>query len=193
MSTTEDFENASVGRTAIHPLGSRAMKMDDGEWQRWMTPSGNQYNDEEMVFWEYMLESPASTTALEALDLAWDLAHEVKEGQIIPAGTRYLEFHISGLKENIAYVDIKISSELAPVFRTVEPLPEPDPEPEPDWLDAPAILATHPLCADTEQIGIWIPSNKDGVWEWPIQQGQFSAHWSELENVTPFYPKETGK
>lgn len=62
-----------------------------------------------------------------------------------------------------------------------------------DGLDAPAILASYPVCADTEQIGIWIPSHEKDKWEWPLQQGEFTAHWSELEDVTPLYPKETNK
>ena len=61
----------------------------------------------------------------------------------------------------------------------------------PEWLEAPAILASHPLCADTEQIGLWIPAmGSEDMWEWPLQQGEFIAHWSELEDVTPLYPKE---
>ena len=29
------------------------------------------------------------------------------------------------------------------------------------------------------------------MWELPAQQGEFRVHWSELENVSPLYPKES--
>lgn len=123
----------------------------------------------------------------EALDLAWELAHPVKEGQHIPEGTRYVRRSQSGgLTTFTATVGWTPTRLFAGITRILDPLPDP----EPDWLNAPAVLASHPVCADTEQIGIWIPSDKDGMWEWPIQQGEFMAHWSELEDVTPLYPKE---
>lgn len=186
MSTIKDFENAPVGATATHKVtGSRAMKINDGD-QHWITPRGSYLSDEDMALRGFTLDPSAPTTAREALDLAWELAHEVKPGQVIPAGTRFLQESPSGLVEYTAELDITITLELAPDFRTFDPLPEP----EPDWLDAPAILASHPLCADTEPIGLWIPARDEGMWEWPFQHGEFMAHWSELEDVTPLYPKE---
>lgn len=187
MSTIEDFENAPVGATATHKVtGSRAMKVNDGN-QHWITPRGNYLSDEDMETRGFTLDPSAPVTAREALDLAWELAHEVKLGQVIPKGDRFLEFYGSGLKEYTAQCDIKIDPGFVMTIRTLEPLPDP----EPDWLDAPAVLASHPLCADTEPIGLWIPvTGSKGMWEWPLQQGEFMAHWSELEDVTPLYPKE---
>lgn len=184
MSTIKDFENAPVGATATHKMtGGRAMRVDGVEW-RWIRTNGLFATDEQMKHWGYTLDPSVPVTAREALYLAWELAHEVKPGQVIPKGDRLLEFYDSGLKEYTAQRDIKIDPDLAPVFRTLDPLPDP----EPDWLDAPAILASHPLCADTEPIGLWIPASGEGMWEWP--HGEFEAHWSELEDVTPLYPKE---
>ena len=186
MSTIKDFENAPVGATATHEtMGLRVMKINDST-RDWITPRGGYLSDEEVASRDFALDPSAPTTAREALYLAWELAHEVKPGQVIPKGDRLLEFDDSGLKEYTAQCDIKIDPDLAPVFRTFVPLPDP----EPDWLDAPAVLASHPLCADTEQIGLWIPASGEGMWEWPFQQGEFKAHWSELEDVTPLYPKE---
>lgn len=89
MSTIEDFENAPVGATATHG-GSRAMKMD-GPKRYWVLQNGLRLNDKEMEHWDYTLDPfnrVSPTTAREALDLAWELAHPVKEGQTIPDATR---------------------------------------------------------------------------------------------------------
>lgn len=186
MSTIKDFENAPVGATATHKVtGSRAMKINDGG-QYWITPRRDYLSDEDMGLRGFTLDPSAPVTASEALDLAWELAHEVKPGQVIPADTRFLQNSSSGLGEHTAELDITITPAFAIDIRTFVPLPDP----EPDWLDAPAVLASHPLCADTEPIGLWIPASGEGMWEWPFQQGEFKAHWSELEDVTPLYPKE---
>lgn len=186
MSTIKDFENAPVGATATNEYGLRAIKLNyRGQWA---SQSGAMWDSGDMERYGYRLDpAPAPTTAREALALAWELAHPVKAGQIIPEDAEFIHLSPSG-----KYSHFKtrqggdaVSAQHAHEFRTLDPLPEP----EPAWLDAPAILASHPLCADTEQIGIWIPSNKDDMWEWPVQQGEFSAHWSELEEVTPLYPK----
>ena len=123
----------------------------------------------------------APKTAWEALDLAWDLAHPVKEGQVIPKGTRYLEVTLSGLRERTASGDRKITPELATV-RTLDPLPDP----EPDWLDAPAVLATHKDSHDRLSPSVWTRDPIDSD-RWVT--GPFSAHWSELTDVTPLYPE----
>ena len=127
-------------------------------------------------------------TAREALALAWELAHPVREGQVIPSGTEFLLSMSDGfyLHDFNAVSEYTANNQDETYLRTLDPLPDP----EPDWLDAPAVIASHPIYADTEQKGIWIPSNEEGMWEWPFQQGEFMAHWTELENVTPLYPKE---
>ena len=180
MSTVEDFENAPVGATATHSLGSRAMKIDDGE-QRWITPSGNQYNDGGMVFWEYTLDLPAPTTVREALDLAWELAHEVKPGQVIPADTRFLEVTGVGLGERIAHFDFEIDPSHVPNIRTLEPLPDP----EPDWLDAPAVIAVCWYC-ETETLHA-LPECGN---RWKCAECHTSTPWRSLTEVTPLYPEE---
>ena len=129
---------------------------------------------------EHTLNPSMPTTVREALDLAWELAHEVKEGQVIPEGSRYLAFSSFGMKEYTAQRDIKIGSELGPVTRTLEPLPVP----LPDWLDAPAVLAATCWCTDQ---GIWLPETGG---HWKCARCREDRHWSTLVDVTPLYPKE---
>ena len=127
---------------------------------------------------ELKAKRPAPTTARGALDLAWELAHEVKPGQVIPKGTRYLEITRSGLRERTASGDRKITPELA-TFRTVEPLPDP----EPDWLNAPAVLAT----CGCRGVELWHPhSTKGGMW---VSVSGENALWSTLRDVSPLYSK----
>ena len=180
MSKIEDFENAPVGATATHKAtGNRAMKMDDSE-QGWIIRVEDYLTNEEMMYWGFTLDTPTPTTAREALDLAWELAHEVKGGQIIPKGAHYLEHYSSGLEEYTAGCDIKITPSLAPLVRTVEPLPDP----KPDWLDAPAVLAT----CGCRGIELWHPLNeKAGMW---VSVSGEQVLWSSLRDVTPLYPKE---
>ena len=182
MSTVEDFENAPVGATATHPDGSRAMKMDGIE-RRWVASDRVPLDDEEVEHLGFTRDPlwPAPESAREALDLAWNLAHEVKARQIIPKGTRYLTGYNSEVKEYAAQFDIEITPELTHVYRTLEPLLEPD------WLDAPAVLANVP---GTGKRGVFIPTDKE---HWAVVFSVLSYHWSELEDVTPLWPKENEK
>ena len=179
MTKIEDFENAPVGATATRKMtGGRAMKIDDIE-RRWVHLSGIYLNDEEMG--DFTLDRPAPTTAREALDLAWELAHPVKEGQVIPEDTRFIQDANDGIVEYTAEFDIKVTPNFEPIIRTFEPLPEP----EPDWLDAPAVLAT----CGCRGIELWHPhESKDGLWV-SSARGEH-ALWSSLRDVTPLYPKE---
>ena len=122
-------------------------------------------------------------TAREALALAWELAHEVKPGQVIPKGTRYLEITRSGLRERTASGDRKITPELA-TFRTLDPLPEP----EPDWLDAPAVLAESYECSNRS---VWTPEAGTDRQTWECSCCNTSNAWNSLRNVTPLWHKET--
>ena len=183
MSTIEDFKNAPVGATAIHPLASRAMKTDNREGS-WVTPRGNYFSDEGMVNWGYTLDplEPCPASAREALDLAWELAHEVKVGQVIPEGARYLEFHNSTVKEYIAYGDREINVGTAPITRTLEPLPEQ----EPDWLDAPAVMARLKSWASDHNPQVFRRETESGA-QWSLDTEMY--RWDELIDGTPLYPK----
>lgn len=182
MSTTEDFEKAPVGATATDADGNRAMKMKESE-QSWVTPWGFYLNDVDMG--DFTLDPPAPTTAREALDLAWNLAHEVKEGQVIPKGARCLEVIGSALRAYTSMHDTTISPERAPNFRTLDPLP--DPEPEPDWLDAPAVLARFDGW-DHDEREVFTPTGAPN--RWTRAGTDWTFHWNELRDVTPLYPKE---
>ena len=186
MIKIEDFKNAPVGTTATRAEGHRAMKIDDGE-QSWITPTGLRVSNEHVWGLAYTLDPTVPATAREALDLAWDLAHEVKPGQTIPKGTRYLEAHNSGLGEYTAHLDFKISPELAPTTRTLDPLPDPEPE-LPDWLDAPSVLAVHESHTKPSIWGKhWDQETLSEFYQSALTAG--TAHWSELHDVTPLYPK----
>ena len=196
MSTIEDFENAPIGATATSPDGRKIYRRETktlvgADWVRGEGEARLRADADGLASFGYILgpaPSPAPTTAREALDLVWELAHPVKEGQKVEPGTQCIAKVRDG--EFTTYrATFPFNGDTRPgraEARTLDPLPDP----EPDWIDAPAILASHPVCADTEQIGIWIPSDEEGNWEWPVQQGEFMAHWSELEDVTPLYPKE---
>lgn len=180
MNTIKDFEKAPVGATATHKVsGSRAMKINDGD-QYWITPMGNYLSDEEMGLRGFTLDPTAPATAREALDLAWELAYEVKPGQVIPQGTQFLQGFSSGLGEYTAERDFEITPAYVSDIRTLDPLPIP----EPDWLDAPAVLATMDCCLGQD---VWVPSTSGN---WKCADHGCDCHWSELENVTPLYPKE---
>ena len=182
MSTVKDFEKAPVGATATDPYGVRAMKMlHDGEL-RWITIGWSRSDDESMARWGYTLDAPAPTTACEALALAWEVAHEVKEGQVIPKGTRFLQDSDSGLREYTAQVDFKIRPDFAPV-RTLEPLPEPDPE----WLDAPAVIA-HVDAPNIQPTSVFTPTGTHPD-RWGRFDSEWTFHWNELRNVIPLYPR----
>ena len=179
MNTIEDFKNAPVGATATHALASRAMKTNNGDGG-WVTPSGNYFSDEGMVNWGYTLDRPAPTTAREALDLAWELAHEVKSGQHIPEGTHLLDHpdhdNLSAYTTKVGFI---VNAQEALSIRTLEPLPDP----EPDWVDAPAVLATT-VDNDNHRTFVNVGNNR---WR---TIGEKSYTWTDLTNVTPLYPKE---
>lgn len=128
---------------------------------------------------ELRRQKKGPTTAREALALAWELAHPVKEGQVIPGGTDV----ISARSEVENVYGATLTNQVADKFdelhtRTLDPLPEP----EPDWLDAPAVMA---VAEGFSYRRIWVPLG-DGGWA-SVQDGR--AHWSELRDVTPLYPK----
>lgn len=186
MNTIEDFEKAPVGATATRADGGRAMKMNGGV-RGWITPKDGYFSDVEMVDWGYTLENPAPTTAREALDLAWDLAHEVKPEQVIPKGTWYLQDSRSGLGEYVAGSDFMISHGFAPLVRTFDPLPEP----KPDWNDAPAVIAATSMCPDRK---VWVPQiyNPESGGVWKCSCCRDDLHWYELVDVVPLYPPNEG-
>ena len=196
MGTLEEFENAPVGATATHPDGIRVVMREGDETDGfpWVcTTYGELFCNEELAEWGYTLERPEPTTAREALDLAWNLAHEVKEGQTIPEGVRLLDR--SYRNDLIAYAplaDFTVNARESLSIRTLDPLPEP----EPDWLDAPAVLAR---LEDKTWTAVWQPC--DDLWcpgaessesRWATPHGGSGCRpWRELRDVTPLYPKET--
>ena len=183
MSTTRDFENAPVGATATSPYGHIAFKtgIRDSEWS--VYDSYGWYRDkqpsEEME--GYTLNPTAPTTAREALELAWELAHEVKEGQTITEGTRYLEFPNSELREYTAPISLDISPALVPKVRTLEPLSEPGP----DWLDAPAVMARGKHWEADQNLDVFTRGGD----MWQLYGCDQLFHWTDLADVTPLYPK----
>lgn len=126
----------------------------------------------------------APTTVREALDLAWELAHEVREGQVIPEGTRYLGRHSEPTQEFIATDDIEIDPWLVRTVRTHEPLPDPEPE----WTKAPAVLASCRY-SDVTREGVFTPSSVHPD-RWVLAGTVGAMHWSDLMDVTPLYPRE---
>ena len=183
MNTIEDFKSAPAGATATHKAtGNRVMKVDGVEL-RWITRWGRRLNDKEVVRWGFTLDpiEPAPTTAREALELAWELAHEVKPGQEIPEGTQLLELHGHQLKGYTAVIDHTVSPNLASTTRTLDPLPEP----EPDWIDAPAVLDVCGCCG-TETLHS--PIKRGTCWE--CTECHTTKTWRTLTDVTPLYPKE---
>ena len=182
MSKMEDFENAPFGATATHDNGSRAMKTDK-VGRSWILQNKIYLDDEEMAHWNYTLDPSVSapTTAREALDLAWELAHEVKEGQHIPDGVRLLDrFDGNDFSVYTTLVGFTSNAREALTIRTLDPLPDP----EPDWLDAPAVLASDKR-DDTGDCHPWI---NVGGGEW-FATRRLTTHWSTLRHVTPLYPK----
>ena len=180
MSTIEDFKNAPIGATATRTMtGGRAMKIDGVE-RRWVHLSGIYLDDEEMGDFTLDPLESAPTTAREALALAWELAHEVKEGQVIPRGTQYLEFNGYGLRQCAASRNMKVSPGLVPLCRTLDPLPEPD------WIDAPAVLAGFDGWSHDER-EVFVPTGPHN--HWTRVGSSLTSHWSDLRDVTPLYPK----
>lgn len=182
MSTIEDFENAPVGATATHDSGSRALKTDKvGE--SWILQNESYLSDEGMVFWNYTLDQPAPATAREALDLAWELAYPVKEGQVIPKGTHILRLVGGQVRvfQNIWGLDEIAPFEL-PYFRTLEPLPDP----EPDWVDALVVLARLVKAEPDSPPSLW--ANLGGGMWGNVETTKRAEVW-DLRDVTPLYPK----
>ena len=180
MSTVEDFENAPVGATAKTEAGRMAVREGDKtDHHPWMcTTYGDWLSNEELAKGGYTLEPTVPATAREALALAWELAHPVKPGQLVPRNTRYLERHHSGVKVYSAMFDFEVSPK-APALRTVEPLPEP----EPDWLDAPAVLAR----TDNDQfLRVWSAHKGD---LWASTSHTYTRLWQDVRDVTPLHPK----
>ena len=183
MNTIEDFKSAPAGATATHKAtGNRVMKVDGVEL-RWITRWGRRLNDKEVVRWGFTLYpiEPAPTTAREALELAWELAHEVKPGQEIPEGTRYLKLYRFGVQEYTTGRCLKITPDLVPIVRTLDTLPDP----EPDWIDAPAVLDVCGCCG-TETLHS--PIKRGTCWE--CTECHTTKTWRTLTDVTPLYPKE---
>lgn len=179
MNTVEDFKNAPTGATATLSDGLRAMKTGYVE-PLWVAQNGFFMSNEQVAGRGYTLDLPAPESAREALDLAWILAYEVKEGRVIPEGTRYLEMHGDELKLFTARVDFTSRSpELAAMIRTLEPLPGTGPY----WLDAPAVLAATSMCPDQK---IWVPLS-GGVWKCSCCRDEL--HWYELVSVDPLYSR----
>ena len=141
MSTLEEFENAPIGATASDPDGRTAVKTPHKEWPWSLFDEDGERiahaSNHHMATQGWTLDpTPAvPATAREALDLAWELAHPVKEGQVIPKGARAIDHSGGTVDEYIAGGDW-VPRDPAN-FRTLDPLPEPTP----DWLDAPAVLA----------------------------------------------------
>ena len=191
MTTTEDFRNAPVGATATHNDGGRAMKMDYVE-RRWIVPNGFCLDDEEMERRDYTLDPLPPLppfplfphiTAREALELAWSLARPVKEGQTVPKGTEFITRSDETIIMTSDGWDNVIGPSQVDIVRTLDPLPDP----EPDWLDAPAVMArlgNWISCADPQ---VFTRKDETGT-QWTREAGVY--HWTELEEVTPLYPKE---
>lgn len=186
MIKIEDFENAPVGATATHPEGARAMKIDDGE-QSWITQTGLHVSNEHVWGLVYTLDSfePSPASTREAVELAWELAHEVKEGQVIPVGTWLVDRRDNKIiEEKNTFFNIAVDEWGTENIRTAEPLP--DPEPEPDWHDAPAVLARLDE-RDRDELEVFIPTGAPNRWTRANTDSTF--HWNELRDVTPLWPK----
>ena len=178
MIKIEDFENAPVGATATRADGSRAMKTYEDGWS-WVTLNGRYLGDKEMEYLDYTLDQPASSTVHEAVELVWELAHEVKEGQVIPEGAWLVERRDDKITvEKNTFFNISVDEWGEENIRTVEPLPDPDP----DWIDAPAVIA---VCNDTMDRDVFIRRG-DGSWRSEF----YGAETADLRDVVPLYPKE---
>lgn len=183
MSTIQEFENAPVGATATSPRGSIAFKTarSEDEWSLYGSHGRHFYNLSSDEMGGFTLNPTAPTTAREALDLAWNLAHPVKVGQVVPAGTEI----ISVRSEIERAYGTTLTDQVADGFdeshtRTLDPLPDP----EPDWLDAPAVLAAMNECSWQK---VWLPRSGG---QWICTCCGAIKHWSKMADVTPLYPKE---
>ena len=133
------------------------------------------------------------TTAREALELVWKLAHEVKEGREVPIGTECIAKVADD--EFWTYRSLKpfdgVSRPGWAEARTLDPLQDP----EPDWLDAPAVMAFvkgQVSCVDPQ---VFARANKTGTQRphdgyWRSSLTGLHYHWTDLIGVVPLYPKE---
>ena len=191
MSTIQEFENAPVGATATSPDGRKVYRREaetpvgadwvlgEGDGRLWADADG-------LAHHKYTLgPPPAPATAQEALDLAWELGYPVKEGQVIPEGTKWMKRAAGNVHEYTMSRGHTVTANDTYVLRTHEPLPDP----EPDWLDAPAVKARvkgYPV------LFTWIPvdGTRHHRWYSPVKGEGETFNWQDLTDVTPLYPKE---
>lgn len=114
-----------------------------------------------------------------ALDLAWELGHPVREGQVIPKGTKFMKKTEGNVQAYTMRRDYTVTADDTYILRTHEPLSEP----EPDWLDAPAVLASMDDCSWQK---VWLPRSGG---KWTCTCCGAILHWSLMADVTPLYPK----
>lgn len=187
MSTIQEFENAPVGATAKKGVGLVAIREGyETDQYPWVcTTYGELLSNWELAKRGYTLVPSAPTTAQEARDLAWDLAHPVKEGQHIPEGTEFLYPMSDGtyMNERIGVEDYRANGSDEKYLRTLDPLPDP----EPDWLDATVILANCPVCLLDNPL---LPEEGTDNLTWECRGCRCSMAWDSLKDVTPLYPKE---
>ena len=138
---------------------------------------------------ELSRQKKGPTSAREALALAWELAHPVNSGDVIPKG-------MTCLKDDVDCITtVDHPTDWTPMFpeniRTLDPLPDP----EPDWIDAPAVMARP---EDDTWIAVWQPcdvsrcseaTRNESRWVSP-RAGAGCRSLRELTDVTPLYPKE---
>lgn len=137
--TPEDFADVPWGGMASTECGRRAVRVPEmpGDPQPWSEKGKVRWHtDEEMAAdggWRIILPV---TTAREALDAAWELAHEPEDG-IIPAGAAYLVRSPRGGTpvSSDAGVDLKAINGIGE-RRLLDP-PKPKPEP---WEIAPYVI-----------------------------------------------------
>ena len=180
MSTIQDFEDAPLGATATHPDGRRAVGTFDYDGERWYATDYDWLTDEDMVKQGYTLDpalAPIPGTVGGALDLAWELAHPVKEGQVIPKGAKWMKKVAGNVQESKMTRDYTITITDTFILRTHEPLSDPE------WLDAPAVLAAMDDCSWQK---VWLPSTP-GHWECTCCG--VDRHWSKMSDVTPLWPE----
>ena len=196
MSTIEDFENAKTGDRAVKGSFGYVLS-DDDDMVPWKIYKGGDYttstwmSSEELAKCGFTLDpSPKTpTTAREALALAWELAYPIKEWQRGESGTELIarfkdgDFKTYRAEKSFDGGDVQRWAEV----RSLDPLPEPEPE-LPDWLDADAVVA----CKDTV-VDVWthcISHPHDDGSGWTRRDPDSCTHWTELEHVTPLYPKK---
>lgn len=134
MNAREEFDAAPVGATARSPYQTFVkVGLSTAPWVSEVRyPGGGR--SMERVSSDYLAEqghvldlSPAvPASAREALDLAWDLAHPVKEGQVIPEGDVVLSGSRDHFTCETAYRDTPVGPSGANWFRTLDPLPDPE-------------------------------------------------------------------